>query len=223
MSDIPRVLTIDGPSGSGKGTIGWNISRELGWDFLDSGAIYRLLGLSAHKRGVDLADEAALVALAQQLDIRFTSGEGVGHCVTLLDNQDVTSEIRTEECGRYASKVASLPQVRQALLARQRAFRQSPGLVADGRDMGTVVFPDADVKVFMTASAKVRAERRFNQLKQKGIDANLEQILADIEERDARDTSRSVSPLVPAADAVVIETSNISIEEVTQQVLALIP
>ncbi|MDH5300495.1 MAG: (d)CMP kinase [Gammaproteobacteria bacterium] len=222
MTKLPRVLTIDGPSGSGKGTIGWNISRELGWDFLDSGAIYRLLGLSAHQRGVDLADEVALVALAQQLDIRFAAVDGADHFITLLDNQDVTAEIRTEECGRYASKVASLPLVRQALLARQRAFRQVPGLVADGRDMGTVVFPDADVKVFMTASAKVRAERRFNQLKQKGIDANLGQILADIEERDARDTSRAVSPLVPAVDAVVIDTSALGIEEVTRQVLALI-
>ncbi len=215
------VVTIDGPSGSGKGTIGLRLAEHLGWHFLDSGALYRVLGLAARQRGIALDDEPALAQLARGLAVAFRRGDD-GQVHVFLDGQDVSREIRSEECAAWASQVASLAAVRKALLARQRAFRQPPGLVADGRDMGTVVFPDAPVKIFLTASAEERARRRYKQLKEKGVDAILTKILADVRARDARDSERRVAPLVPAEDAVVIDTSGIAVTEVERRVLALV-
>ncbi len=215
------VITIDGPSGSGKGTIGRCLAEHLGWHFLDSGALYRVLGLAASRRGVALDDEDTLAELAAALDVRFVHGED-GEVRVRLDGEDVNREIRTEESAARASRVASLPAVRQALLARQRAFRQPPGLVADGRDMGTVVFPDAPLKLFLTASVEERARRRYRQLKEKGVDAMLPRILADVRARDARDSERRVAPLLPAEDAVIIDTSGLAVAEVERRVLALV-
>ncbi len=214
------VITVDGPSGVGKGTISQMLAQRLGWHFLDSGALYRLTALAARRRGVALDDEPAVAALAEQLPVRFVAGTGEPQI--FLDEQAVTAEIRTETAGNDASKVAVLPAVRQALLARQRAFRQAPGLVADGRDMGTAVFPDAPVKLFLTARADVRAERRYNQLMEKGLNVSLASLLQDIEERDARDRSRAVSPLLPAEDAVLVDTSELNIEGVFEQVAAVV-
>jgi len=212
------VITVDGPSGVGKGTLSQRLARHLGWHFLDSGALYRLLGLAAHRQGVDLADEQRLESLALGLDVRFLPTDQ-GETVIFLNNQDVTREIRTEQAGNDASKVAAVPAVRLALLQRQRDFRLLPGLVADGRDMGTTVFPDAPLKFFLTASAEVRAERRHKQLIEKGLDANLHNLLAEITERDERDRTRSVSPLKPAEDAIIIDTSHLGIDEVFTAVL----
>jgi len=215
-SSIP-VITVDGPSGSGKGTISHAVARELGFHFLDSGALYRLLAYAAQQRGIALDDETALAELAGKLDIRFPA-EGNTDTV-LLDGQNVGGDIRTEAAGAGASKVAALPAVRAALLQRQRDFRQAPGLVADGRDMGTVVFPDAEAKFFLTASSQERARRRFNQLKEKGKESPFEEILADIEARDARDSSRSVAPLKPAEDALTIDTTSLDIPTTIERVL----
>jgi len=211
------VITVDGPSGSGKGTISHAVARELGFHFLDSGALYRLLAYAAQQRGIALDDETALAELAGKLDIRFPA-EGNTDTV-LLDGQNVGGDIRTEAAGAGASKVAALPAVRAALLQRQRDFRQAPGLVADGRDMGTVVFPDAEAKFFLTASSQERARRRFNQLKEKGKESPFEEILADIEARDARDSSRSVAPLKPAEDALTIDTTSLDIPTTIERVL----
>jgi cytidylate kinase len=207
-SSIP-VITIDGPSGSGKGTISRMLARELGFHFLDSGALYRLLAFAAERRGIALDDESALAALSEKLDIRFPA-DGEGDRV-LLDGEDVSDAIRTEAAGSGASRVAALPAVREALLDRQRRFRLAPGLVADGRDMGTVVFPDAEAKIFLTASAGERARRRYKQLKEKGISVVFEDILADIQMRDERDAGRSVAPLRPAQDADLVDTSELDI------------
>ncbi len=219
-ANIP-VLTVDGPSGSGKGTVARLVAARLGWRFLDSGALYRLLALAAEKRAVSWHDEAALSALALALEVEFVGGNADNEPTVMLSGEDVSLAIRSESCGNNASKVAALPGVREALLARQRAFRERPGLVADGRDMGTVVFPDAGTKVFLEASPEERAARRHKQLKEKGIDASLRDLVKEIAERDTRDRVRCVSPLKPAEDARVIDTTSLSIDEVVDQVLAL--
>jgi len=209
MNKAVPVITIDGPSGSGKGTISRMLARELGFQFLDSGALYRLLAFAAQRRGIALDDESALAALSGELDIRFPA-DGEGDRV-LLDGEDVGDAIRTEAAGGGASRVAALPAVREALLDRQRRFRLLPGLVADGRDMGTVVFPDAEAKIFLTASAEERARRRCKQLKEKGLSVVFDDVLADIQVRDERDASRSVAPLRPAQDADLVDTSELDI------------
>ncbi|HEB57970.1 MAG TPA: (d)CMP kinase [Gammaproteobacteria bacterium] len=219
MGDTVPVITIDGPSGVGKGTIAQLLARELGWHMLDSGALYRLVALGAERRGLALDDEAALAAYAESLPVEFRTGEGATHGLAIyLDGEEVSDAIRTETCGAGASQVAALPAVRAALLARQRAFRRPPGLVADGRDMGTTVFPDAPLKIFLTASAEERAQRRYKQLKEKGIDVSLAALLDEITERDTRDSQRAASPLVPADDALRIDTTSMTIEEVLQTV-----
>ena len=207
------VIAIDGPSASGKGTIASRVARELGFHYLESGALYRLLALLSLREGT--VDEKRLAGLAQHMDVEFADGE------VLLEDEDVSDKIRSEPCGVRASEVARLPALRAALLARQRAFRRPPGLVADGRDMGTVVFPDARLKIFLTATPEVRAERRYKQLKEKGIDANLRALSRDLEERDERDRKRTVSPLVPAADSQVIDSSALSIEAVAGRILEM--
>jgi cytidylate kinase len=221
MHDDPiPVVTIDGPSGSGKGTISRLLARELGFHFLDSGALYRLLALAAHRRGVPLDDERQLVTLCDALDIRFPSEHEAQ--TVLLDGADVTREIRSEAAGAGASRVAALPGVRAALLARQRSFREAPGLVADGRDMGTIVFPDAAVKLFLTASSEERAKRRCIQLKEMGIEYVYAEVLADIKARDARDAGRAVAPLKAADDAQVVDTTELDIGATLEQVRRLV-
>jgi cytidylate kinase len=219
MNKVP-VITIDGPSGSGKGTISRAVARSLGWKLLDSGALYRLVALAARKTGVGLDDGPGLARLAQDLDLQFDS-DAAGEEIVRLDGKVVTGAIRIEEAGNDASKVAAQPGVRAALLERQRRFAAPPGLVADGRDMGTVVFPDAEVKIFLTASAEERAARRYKQLKEKGVAATLAALSLEIAERDRRDTNRAVSPLVASADAVLLDTTGMSVEEVIERVLAL--
>jgi cytidylate kinase len=211
------VLAIDGPGGSGKGTICQILARRLGWRFLDSGALYRAVGYIAEHTGVDIGDTATLARLARDMDIRFDSVQD-GPVRAILDGVEVGDALRTEEAGAVASQVAAIPEVRSALLKKQHAFRQPPGLVADGRDMGTRVFPDAILKIFLTASPEVRAERRYKQLKEKGFDANLPRLLGEIRNRDARDAARTASPLKPAADASILDTSTLSISEVVQQI-----
>ena len=213
------VITLDGPSGSGKGTLAGLLANRLGWNLLDSGAIYRLLAYGAGKRGIDLADEAALAELAGRLDVEFVPGQPGQEQVTLLDGEDVTRAIRTEQAGAGASKVAALPAVRAALLDRQRAFRAAPGLIADGRDMGTVVFPDAPLKIFLTASVEERARRRYLQLKEKGEAVNLAGLLDEIRARDERDTQRATAPLKPAEDALLLDSTELSIEQVLDRIL----
>ncbi len=222
MSNNPiPVLTIDGPSASGKGEISRRVARALGWHLLDSGALYRLVALAAQRHAIALDAETALGALAGHLDVQFLdAGEGAETRI-LLEGEEVTTLIRAEALGEAASRVAALPSVREGLLARQRAFQQPPGLVADGRDMGTVVFPNAGIKVFLTASAEERARRRYNQLKEKGMDANLTSLVEDIGRRDQRDASRPVAPLRPAPDAVLLDSTSLDIEAVTSRVLAL--
>jgi cytidylate kinase len=217
-ADPVPVLTLDGPSGSGKGTIARRLADALGWHLLDSGALYRLTGLAAEKAGIPLSDEARVAALAARLDIRFGADEA-GNEQIWLDGEEVSGAVRTEETGRLASRVAALPAVRAALLDLQRRFRRPPGLVADGRDMGTVVFPDAPVKVFLTASPEKRARRRYKQLKDKGIGVNLAALSRDIAERDRRDSERTVAPLRPADDAHLLDSSHLTIDEVTQEVI----
>ncbi len=215
MQSVP-VIAIDGPSGSGKGTICKLLAKNLGYYLLDSGALYRLVAVAADHHGVSVENERALADIAAHLDVQFLADKVV------LEGEDVTLAIRTETAGMNASKVASLTLVRKALEERQRAFAEAPGLVADGRDMGTVIFPQAQVKVFLTASAEERADRRYKQLKSKGLDASLPDILADIQQRDERDMKRAVAPLKPAADALEIDCTHMTIEEVEQQVMALI-
>ncbi len=212
------VIAIDGPSGSGKGTIARRVAKALGYHLLDSGALYRLTALAAGQRGVSLDDEQAVADVAGGLDVEFDS-DARGAEQIRLGGEDVTQQIRTEACGAGASVVAAHPAVRAALLELQRGFRRPPGLVADGRDMGTQVFPDAALKVFLTASAEERARRRHKQLKDKGIDVSLAALSRDIEDRDRRDTERSVAPLKPADDARILDSSGLSIEAVTKTVL----
>jgi len=217
MTDIP-ILTIDGPSGSGKGTIAHQMAEELGWHYLDSGALYRVLAQAALKHQIELEQIEQLAQLAEQLDVVFAVE--AGELKVLLEGEDVSLLIRSEKAGNAASKVAAIPEVRTALLARQRAFRQAPGLVTDGRDMGTVVFPTAKYKVFLNASAEIRAQRRHKQLKEKGIESNLAGLVAEIAERDQRDTERTVAPLKPAEDAIIIDSTQLAITTVLQKVRA---
>lgn len=218
--DTIPVITIDGPGGSGKGTLSRLLANQLGWHWLDSGAIYRLTALAALRNGTHLDNVAALVKQARTLDASF--GESAdGEASVFLGGEDVTARLRTEEAGEAASRIAAYPEVREALLQRQRDFRQAPGLVADGRDMGTVVFPDAALKLFLTASIEERAERRYKQLKAQGFDISIDALFREISARDDRDMNRSVSPLRPAEDAVVIDSSAMSIDEMRQRALDL--
>jgi cytidylate kinase len=219
MSAAP-VITIDGPGGSGKGTISRLLARRLGWHLLDSGALYRLLGLAARDHGVATDDSAGLARLGRELAVEFGTGED-GEPRVLLEGRDVTREIRTERSGEDASRVAAVPAAREALLDRQRGFRVSPGLVADGRDMGTVVFPDAQLKIFLTASLEERARRRHKQLKEQGLSANLDALFRELARRDERDSQRSVAPLVAAEDAITVDTTGLSIDAVVDEVLGL--
>jgi len=214
------VITIDGPSGSGKGTVAALLAGRLGWNFLDSGALYRLLAFAARNHGVDLTNEEALKVLAEHLDVQFGAARDGHGMIIILEGEEVTESIRNEQVGAGASQVAALPVVRTALLQRQKAFREAPGLVADGRDMGTVVFPDAPLKIFLTASAEERARRRYLQLKARGDDVNLASLLEEIRERDERDTQRAVAPLKPADDAVQLDSTTLSIDEVLQKILS---
>ena len=214
------VIAIDGPSGSGKGTIAGLLARRLRWNLLDSGALYRLLAFAARNHGVDLTNEEAMKVLAAHLDVQFKPARDDQGQRIILEGEDVTDLIRNEQIGAGASQVASLAAVREALLQRQRAFQEMPGLVADGRDMGTVVFPDAPLKVFLTASAEERARRRYLQLKAKGDDVNLASLLDEIRARDERDTQRSVAPLKPAADAIQLDSTELSIEQVLERILS---
>ena len=218
MPESIPVIAIDGPSGSGKGTISRRVAEALGWHLLDSGALYRLVGLAAGRAGVALDDAPRLAQIARELDVDFGTDERGGERVCLA-GEDVTVEVRTEEAGAGASAVAVIPAVREALLERQRGFRRAPGLVADGRDMGTQVFPGAPLKVFLTASAGERARRRHKQLKDKGLNVSLAALSRDIEDRDRRDSERSVAPLRPAEDAWILDSSGKSIEAVTRIVL----
>jgi len=221
VSDIP-VITVDGPSGTGKGTLASYLAHWLGWHFLDSGALYRVLAYSAMQNSVDVEDEEALAMLARRLDLDFQHPGPAQEIIVVLEGDDVSQGIRTETCGNLASRLAAMPGVRAALLDRQRRFRQPPGLVADGRDMGTVVFPDAAVKIYLTASPEERARRRHKQLKGKGFDVNLAQLSVEIAERDARDSQRAVSPLRPADDAAVIDTTNLALADVIRRVSMLV-
>ncbi len=213
------VITIDGPSGSGKGTVSRMLAQKLGWAILDSGAIYRVLALASVHHNIDPENEEALVPLAANLDVQFVTDEKSGNAKIILEGEDITHSIRNEEVGGIASRVASLPRVREALLRRQRAFKQEPGLVADGRDMGTVVFPNAEVKIFLTADAEERAKRRYLELKEKGSNVKLDALLSDLRERDERDKNRSVAPLIPADDAYVIDSTDLTISQVLEAVL----
>lgn len=215
VQGLAPVITIDGPTASGKGTIAHRVADTLGWTVLDSGALYRLTALAALNAGTDVGDEQAVAAIATGLDVRF-QGDRI-----YLDGDEVAGLIRQEHVGNLASRIAAFQPVRDALLARQRAFRRGPGLVADGRDMGTVVFPDAELKIFLVADVESRAERRCKQLKEKGFSVNLQDLLKDMRLRDERDSSRANAPLIAAADAITVDSSCLSIDETVKKVLDL--
>jgi len=219
-TDTPTVITVDGPSGSGKGTLSQLLAKKIGYHLLDSGALYRLVALATLKQRIDIQDQQAVEKVAAQLDVHFdTAGDQTR---VLLSSEDVTNAIRSETISKSASVVAAYPGVRAALLKRQRDFRQLPGLVADGRDMGTTVFPDADLKIFLTASAEARAQRRYRQLTEKKETVDLEGLIKDIQERDERDSNRTVSPLKPAPDAVLLDSTQMTIQEVLEAMLNLV-
>jgi len=222
MTKPVPVLTIDGPSGSGKGTISRAVAQRLGWHYLDSGAIYRAVGQEAAWEGIDLSDADAVASCAARTEIRFVN-EGAGEPHVLVNGKDATRALHTESAGAVASAIAAYPSVRAALVDLQLRFRQKPGLVADGRDMGTIIFPDAEYKVFLTASAAERAKRRYKQLKDKGVSVNLDSLLHEITARDERDAGRAVAPLKPAADAVILDSTGMPITEVIERVLAVLP
>ena len=216
------VITVDGPSGSGKGTVCRLLAEKLNWDVLDSGAIYRVLSLAALHHQIALDNEEALVPLAANLDVQFLIDPVTKNGRVILEGEDVTTTIRNEDVGAAASKVAALPRVREALLRRQRAFRTEAGLIADGRDMGTVIFPEAEIKLYLTASAEERANRRFLELNGRGLDVTLSGLLEDIKARDERDMNRAVAPLVPASDAITIDTSELNAEQVFATVMEIL-
>ena len=220
MNSPAPVITIDGPSGSGKGTVAGRLANDLKWRLLDSGALYRLLAFAAANHGVALDNEPLLSKLAAHLDVQFVGATNGKAASIILEGDDVTHSIRSEQVAAGASTVAALPAVRAALLERQRAFRELPGLVADGRDMGTVVFPDAPLKIFLTASAEERARRRYLQLKAKGDDVSLPRLLKEIRARDERDTQRAIAPLKPAADAIQLDSTELSIEQVLERIMS---
>lgn len=219
MQESVTVITVDGPSGVGKGTLAKKLAQTLTWHLLDSGAIYRVLALAAMHHDVDLTAEDALTPLAANLDVTFNT-EDENTTQIILEGEDVTQTIRTEAVGEAASQIAAFPRVREALLRRQRAFRRAPGLIADGRDMGTVVFPDAPLKLFLDATAEKRAERRYNQLLERGETVKFDVLLSDIRKRDARDRNRAVAPLQPASDALLFDTTDMSIDEVFEAAYA---
>ncbi|MFT4926341.1 MAG: cytidylate kinase [Phenylobacterium sp.] len=219
MQQNASVITIDGPSGSGKGTVSRLLAQQLGWSILDSGAIYRVLALAAMHHNIAADDDEGLMPLAAHLDVQFRVDDPNENARIILEGEDVTNAVRSEEVGGLASQIAALPRVREALLRRQRAFKQAPGLVADGRDMGTVVFPSAQVKVFLTASAEERAQRRYKELKDKGEDVTIPRLLAAIKARDDRDMNRSTAPLKPADDALVLDSTTMNINQVLDKVL----
>jgi cytidylate kinase len=221
MSDIP-IIAVDGPSGTGKGTICSHLASWLGWHLLDSGALYRILAVAAEKYQLELNNESAIADIAGSLDVVFQQPQPGKDITVIFEGDDITQKIRTEECGNSASQIAVLPQVRTALLDRQRQFQQAPGLVADGRDMGTVVFSDAPLKIYLIASAEERAKRRYKQLKQKGFNVNLPRLAAEIAERDTRDSQRTISPLKPADDAIVVDTTTLDIFEVIKKIENLV-
>ena len=219
---VAPVLTIDGPSGSGKGTISALVAQHLGWRLLDSGALYRAVGYAAGMAGLDLSDVEAMTRCAQGTRIQFRAASDGGDTRIIVNGHDATEELRTETAGAAASAIASMPSVREALVAMQLGFRKTPGLVADGRDMGTVIFPDAAFKVFLTASAAERAKRRYKQLKEKGLSVTLGGLQREIEARDNRDATRAVAPLKPAEDALLVDTTGMGIDQVVAKVLAVV-
>jgi cytidylate kinase len=219
-ADAVPVITVDGPGGSGKGTVSVRLARHLGWHFLDSGALYRLVAVAAMDRGIATTDEESLGALARDLDVTFVIGGD--EVITLLNGEQINERLRSEAVGTFASCVAANSSVRLALIEGQRAFRRAPGLVADGRDMGTVIFPDAELKIFLTASVQERANRRYKQLKEKGENVTLSRLFRDIEKRDHRDRTRAIAPLKPAKDAYTIDSTDLSIDEVLQRILFLL-